>query len=258
MTASAEKYTCQTLLDVQSLTPSLFTLRTTRDAGFRFTAGQFVRLGVTKADGSIVWRAYSVVSSPFDEYLDFFSIVVPDGEFTSELSRLRVGDTLLVERQATGFLTLSRFVDGRDLWLLGTGTGVAPFLSILQDFEAWEKFERIILVYSAREAKELAYQSLIKTLGEREYLAEYAHKLTYIPIVTREQHPGTLNGRITTLIENGELERAAGVELTAQHSRVLICGNPQMVDDTRQLLKQRDMQLSLSRRPGQVAVENYW
>lgn len=258
MTASAEKYTCQTLLDVQSLTPSLFTLRTTRDAGFRFTAGQFVRLGVTKADGSIVWRAYSVVSSPFDEHLDFFSIVVPDGEFTSELSRLRVGDTLLVERQATGFLTLSRFVDGRDLWLLGTGTGVAPFLSILQDFEAWEKFERIILVYSAREAKELAYQSLIKTLGEREYLAEYAHKLTYIPIVTREQHPGTLNGRITTLIENGELERAAGVELTAQHSRVLICGNPQMVDDTRQLLKQRDMQLSLSRRPGQVAVENYW
>ncbi|MDN6864215.1 MULTISPECIES: ferredoxin--NADP reductase [Pseudomonas] len=258
MTASAEKYTCQTLLDVQSLTPSLFTLRTTRDPGFRFTAGQFVRLGVTKADGSTVWRAYSVVSAPFDEYLDFFSIVVPGGEFTSELSRLRVGDTLMVERQATGYLTLSRFVDGRDLWLLGTGTGVAPFLSILQDFEAWEKFERIILVYSAREAKELAYQALIKELGEREYLAEYAHKLTYLPIVTREQHPGALNGRITTLIENGELERAAGVELSPEHSRVLICGNPQMVDDTRQLLKKRDMNLSLSRRPGQVAVENYW
>ncbi|KAB0519145.1 ferredoxin--NADP reductase [Pseudomonas extremorientalis] len=258
MTASAEKFTRQILLDVQSLTPSLFTLRTTRDPGFRFTAGQFVRLGVTKADGSTVWRAYSLVSSPFDEHLDFFSIVVPDGEFTSELSRLRVGDTLMVERQATGFLTLNRFVDGRDLWMLGTGTGVAPFLSILQDFEVWEKFERIILVYSAREAKELAYQALINTLGEREHLAEYAHKLTYIPIVTREQHPGALNGRITTLIENGELERAAGVELTPEHSRVLICGNPQMVDDTRQLLKLRDMNLSLSRRPGQVAVENYW
>ncbi|CRM08469.1 Ferredoxin--NADP reductase [Pseudomonas sp. 31 R 17] len=258
MTASAEKFTRQTLLDVQSLTPSLFTLRTTRDAGFRFTAGQFVRLGVTKADGSTVWRAYSIVSSPFDEYLDFFSIVVPGGEFTSELSRLKVGDSLLVERQATGFLTLNRFVDGRDLWLLGTGTGVAPFLSILQDFEVWEKFERIVLVYSAREARELAYQTLIKDLGEREYLAEYAHKLIYIPIVTRERHTGALNGRITTLIENGELERAAGIALTAQHSRVLICGNPQMVDDTRQLLKQRDMQLSLSRRPGQVAVENYW
>ncbi|MHA4969759.1 ferredoxin--NADP reductase [Pseudomonas extremorientalis] len=258
MTASAEKFTRQILLDVQSLTPSLFTLRTTRDPGFRFTAGQFVRLGVTKADGSTVWRAYSLVSSPFDEHLDFFSIVVPDGEFTSELSRLRVGDTLMVERQATGFLTLNRFVDGRDLWMLGTGTGVAPFLSILQDFEVWEKFERIILVYSAREAKELAYQALINTLGEREHLAEYAHKLTYIPIVTREQYPGALNGRITTLIENGELERAAGVGLTPEHSRVLICGNPQMVDDTRQLLKLRDMNLSLSRRPGQVAVENYW
>ncbi|CAD0262105.1 ferredoxin--NADP reductase [Pseudomonas veronii] len=258
MTASAEKFTRQTLLDVQSLTPSLFTLRTTRDPGFRFTAGQFVRLGVTKADGSTVWRAYSVVSSPFDEYLDFFSIVVPGGEFTSELSRLRVGDTLMVERQATGFLTLNRFVDGRDLWLLGTGTGVAPFLSILQDFEVWEKFERIILVYSAREARELAYQSLIQGLAQREYLAEYAHKLTYLPLVTREQYPGALHGRITTLIENGELERAAGVALTPEHSRVMICGNPQMIDDTRQLLKQRDMQLSLSRRPGQVAVENYW
>ena len=222
MTASAEKFTRQTLLDVQSLTPSLFTLRTTRDPGFRFTAGQFVRLGVNTADGSTVWRAYSIVSSPFDEHLDFFSIVVPGGEFTSQLSRLRVGDTLMVERQATGFLTLNRFVDGRDLWLLGTGTGVAPFLSILQDFEVWEKFERIVLVYSAREAKELAYQELIHALGEREYLAEYAHKLVYIPTVTREQHPGALNGRITTLIENGELERAAGVELGKTYPRPVV------------------------------------
>ena len=258
MTASYEKFTRQTLLDLQSLTPSLFTLRTTRDTGFRFTAGQFVRVGVEKDDGRTIWRAYSIVSSPFDEHLDFFSVVVPGGEFTSELSRLQVGDTLMVGRQAIGFLTLNRFVDGRDLWLLGTGTGVAPFLSILQDFEVWEKFERIVLVYSAREAKELAYQSLINDLREREHLAEYAHKLTYIPIVTRELQTGTLNRRITTMIENCELERVAGVELTPEHSRVLICGNPQMVDDTRQLLRLRDMHLSLSRRPGQVAVENYW
>ncbi|MEO6678691.1 MAG: ferredoxin--NADP reductase [Pseudomonas sp.] len=258
MTASAEKFTRQTLLDVQPLTPSLFTLRTTRDSGFRFRAGQFARLGVTKPDGSTVWRAYSMVSSPYDEFLEFFSIVVPGGEFTSELSRLQVGDTLMVERQATGYLTLDRFVDGRDLWLLSTGTGVAPFLSILQDFEVWEKYERIILVYSAREFRELAYQELIAGLARRDYLAEYAHKLQFIPTVTREQVPGVLNGRITTLIENGELERAAGVELTPEHSRVMICGNPQMIDDTRKVLKLRDMNLSLSRRPGQVAVENYW
>ncbi len=166
MTASAEKYTTQTLLDVQPLTPNLFTLRTSRDPGFRFRAGQFARLGVTKADGSTVWRAYSMVSSPFDEFLEFFSIVVPGGEFTSELSRLQVGDSLMVERQAFGYLTLDRFVDGRDLWLLSTGTGVAPFLSILQDFEVWEKFERIILVYSVREARELAYTG--RTFGAEE------------------------------------------------------------------------------------------
>jgi len=258
MTDSAEKFTRQTLLDVQPLTSHLFTLRTTRDRGFRFTAGQFARLGVIKADGSTVWRAYSMVSSPFDEFLEFFSIVVPDGEFTSELSRLQPGDNLLVDRQAFGYLTLDRFVDGQDLWLLSTGTGVAPFLSILQDFEVWERFERIILVYSVREARELAYQELIKGLAQRDYLAEYAHKFRFIATVTREEHPGALNGRITTLLENGELERAADTQLTPERSRVMLCGNPQMIDDTRKLLKARGLQLSLSRRPGQVAVENYW
>ncbi len=165
MTASEEKFTRQTLLEVQPLTPSLFTLRTSRDAAYRFRAGQFARLGVYKPSGSIVWRAYSMVSAPHDEFLDFFSIVVPGGEFTSELSRLREGDQLLVDRQAFGFLTLDRFVDGRDLWLLATGTGVAPFLSILQDFEVWERFESIKLVYSVREEKELAYRELIAGLG---------------------------------------------------------------------------------------------
>lgn len=258
MTASAEKFTRQTLLGVTPLTPSLFTLRTTRDPGFRFVAGQFARLGVTKADGSTVWRAYSMVSSPHDEFLEFFSIVVPEGEFTSELSRLREGDTLMVEKQAVGYLTADRFTDGRDLWMLATGTGVAPFLSILQDFEVWEKFERIILVYSAREGRELAYQTLIAELTQRDYLAEYADKFKFIATVTREQYPDALNGRITTLIENGGLEQAAGVQLTPEHSRVMICGNPQMIEDTRAALKLRGMRLNLSRKPGQIAVENYW
>ena len=258
MSASEEKFTRQTLLDVQTLTPSLFTLRTTRDPGFRFRAGQFARLGVTKADGSTVWRAYSRVSAPHDEHLEFFSIVVPGGEFTSELSRLAEGDTLLIDKQAFGFLTLDRFIDGRDLWLLATGTGVAPFLSILQDLEVWQRFERILLVYSARHESELAYQPLIAGLKELEHLEGVADKLTYIPVVTREQVPGALNGRITTLIENGELERAAGLALTPEHSRVMLCGNPQMIEDTRAVLKARDMNLALTRKPGQVAVENYW
>ncbi|WP_313485707.1 ferredoxin--NADP reductase [Stutzerimonas kunmingensis] len=258
MTASEEKFTRQRLLEVQTLTPNLFTLRTSRDPGFRFTAGQFARLGVRKPSGCIVWRAYSMVSAPHDEFLDFFSIVVPDGEFTSELSRLAVGDELLVDKQAFGFLTLDRFPDGRDLWLLATGTGIAPFLSILQDFEAWQRFERIILVYSVREARELAYQQLIAELPQRDYLDGLGSKLLYLPVVTREQIPGELHGRITTLIENGELERAADLQLTPEHSRIMLCGNPQMIEDTRAVLKARDLNLAMTRRPGQVAVENYW
>ncbi|KIZ36697.1 ferredoxin--NADP reductase [Stutzerimonas stutzeri] len=258
MTASEEKFTRQRLLEVQTLTPNLFTLRTSRDPGFRFTAGQFARLGVRKPSGCIVWRAYSMVSAPHDEFLDFFSIVVPDGEFTSELSRLAVGDELLVDKQAFGFLTLDRFLDGRDLWLLATGTGIAPFLSILQDFEAWQRFERIILVYSVREARELAYQQLIAELPQRDYLDGLGSKLLYLPVVTREQIPGALHGRITTLIENGELERAADLQLTPEHSRIMLCGNPQMIEDTRAVLKARDLNLAMTRRPGQVAVENYW
>lgn len=258
MTVSEEKFTRQRLLEVQTLTPSLFTLRTSRDPGFRFSAGQFARLGVRKPSGCIVWRAYSMVSAPHDEFLDFFSIVVPDGEFTSELSRLKVGDELLIDKQAFGFLTLDRFPDGRDLWLLATGTGIAPFLSILQDFQAWQRFERIILVYSVREARELAYQRLIAELPQREYLDGLGSKLLYLPVVTREQVPGALHARITTLIESGKLERAADLQLTPEHSRIMLCGNPQMIEDTRAVLKARDLNLALTRKPGQVAVENYW
>ena len=258
MTASEEKFTRQTLSDVHVWSPSLFSLRCSRDPGFRFRAGQFARLGVQKADGSLVWRAYSMVSAPHDEFLEFFSIVVPGGEFTSELSRLKAGDSLLVDKQAYGFLTLERFVDGRDLWLLASGTGLAPFLSILQDFEAWQRFARIVLVYSARTASELAYQPMIRGFRQLQHLAEYADQLTYLPLVTREQAPGCLHGRITSLLSSGELERAAGLSLSPEHSRLMLCGNPQMIEDTRTLLKQRDLQLSLTRRPGQVAVENYW
>lgn len=255
---SDDKYTRQTLTDIQVWSPSLFSLRCSRNAGFRFRAGQFARLGVEKADGSVVWRAYSMASAPHDEFLEFFSIVVPGGEFTSELSRLKVGDSLLVEKQALGFLTLDRFVDGRDLWLLASGTGLAPFLSILQGLEVWQRFARVVLVYSARTASELAYQPLIHGLMQQEHLQEYAERFVYLPLVTREQAPGCQHGRITSLLESGELERAADLSLDPAHSRLMICGNPQMIEDTRALLKQRDLQLSLTRRPGQVAVENYW
>lgn len=258
MNVTQEKFTRQRITDLHTWTPSLFSFRCTRDAGFRFTAGQFARLGVRKANGSIVWRGYSMVSSPFDEFLEFFSIVVPGGEFTSQLSQLTVGDEILIEKQAHGFLTLDRFVDGESLWLLSTGTGVAPFLSMLQDFEIWRRFERIILVYSVRYAAELAYKDLLNEVLTREFVAEYAHKFTFVPVVTREDVAGCLGVRITDLLISGELEKHVGLPMTAQSSRVMLCGNPEMVEDCRVLLQKRDMQLSLTRKPGAVAVENYW
>ncbi|QEY59344.1 ferredoxin--NADP reductase [Pseudomonas sp. C27(2019)] len=258
MSSAQEKFTRQTITHLHTWTPNLFSFRCTRDAGFRFTAGQFARLGVRKASGAIVWRGYSMVSSPFDEFLEFFSIVVPGGEFTSELSKLEVGDEILIEKQAHGFLTLDRFVDGDNLWLLATGTGLAPFLSMLQDFEIWQRFEQIVLVYSVRSESELAYRDLLDEILSREYVAEYAHKFTFVPVVTREEVPGSLGVRITDLLVSGELEKHVGLPMEAQNSRVLICGNPEMVEDCRMLLQKRDMQLSMTRRPGAVAVENYW
>ena len=258
MNAMQEKFTRQTMTHLQTWTPNLFSFRCTRDVGFRFTAGQFARLGVRKPSGAIVWRGYSMVSSPFDEFLEFFSIVVPGGEFASELSQLAVGDEILIEKQAHGFLTLDRFVDGDHLWLLSTGTGLAPFLSILQDFEVWQRFERIVLVYSVRTEDELAYRELLDEILTREYVAEFAHKFTFVPVVTRAEVSGCLNARITDLLTSGELERCVDLPMEAERSRVLLCGNPEMVEDCRMLLQKREMQLSLARRPGAVAVESYW
>jgi len=258
MTASEDKFTRQTLLEVWPWTDTLFSLRCTRPPEFHFRAGQFARLGLYKADGGMVWRAYSMVSAPADDYLEFFSVVVQGGEFTSELCRLKPGDALFVERRPYGFLTLERFADGRDLWLLASGTGLGPFLSILRDPEVWQRFEQILLVHSVRTAGELAYRELLGELPARMRAAEGRGQLRYLPLVTREKVPGALHERITTLLDNGELERSAGLRIDPAYSRVMLCGNPQLIKDCRALLKARNLQPSLSRQPGQLAMENYW
>ena len=253
-----DKYTRESITWIHAWTPHLFSFRTTRPKGFRFTAGQFARLGVQKVDGSLVWRAYSMVSGPFDEFLEFYSIVVPGGEFTSELVRLKVGDTLLVDKKNYGFLTLDRFTPARDLWLLSTGTGLAPFLSILNDPVAWESYEHIVLVHSVRQENELAYKDVIESLSRHEIWGAFAHKLIYIASVTREVVRGCLSQRITKLIENGGLEEKAGLQFDLEQSRFMLCGNPEMVNETRQALKARGFKTSRQSSPGQIAVENYW
>jgi ferredoxin--NADP+ reductase len=260
---SGDKYTGQTITWIAPWTAKLFSFKLTRPAGFRFVAGQWARLGVLKAGQTApVWRAYSIASATHDEHLEFYSIVVPDGEFTSELANLKVGDTVLLENLPYGFLATSRFVGGKDLWLLSTGTGLAPFISIAFELEVWQQYERIIIVHGVREANELAYADTIAAFKTHEAFADFfvqqPNKLIYQPCITRDSKAGALKGRIPALIESGALEATVGVPLDLERSRVMLCGNPNMVTDTRNALKARGMTVSRTAKPGQIAVENYW
>ena len=255
----SDRFTTETITQVRPWTDSLFSFRTTRDRGYRFTPGQFARIGVADPEsGQKVWRAYSIASASYDEHLEFFSVVVPDGAFTSRLARLAEGDEILVERKSYGFLTTDRFQSGRDLWMLATGTGLAPFLSILHEFETWEQYDNLVLVQSVRTQQELAYEELIRGFDKSEYYAEFAHKLRYARIVTREPVPGTLRDRVTKLLANGVLEENLGLRLDHDRSRIMLCGNPEMVEDSRRLLVERGFRLSRRGEPGHLAVENYW
>ncbi|MBJ6354102.1 ferredoxin--NADP reductase [Acinetobacter pittii] len=252
---SIEKFSVEKVLSVHRWTPTLFSFTMTRPAHFKFTAGQFARIGL-KVGEELVVRAYSVVSSPFDETLEFFSIVVPDGAFTSNLQHLKVGDELYLEKTPYGYLTLARYQQPlpHDLWLLATGTGLAPFLSMLQDFDTWSKYQKINLVYSVRTAAELAYVDRIQEIAET--FGEGHNGFKFIPIITRDPS-APLHDRLPILIENGELEKSAGIELNPATSHVMLCGNPQMVDDTKEALKRSG--LTMNRRgEGNIAVENYW
>ena len=272
-----------TVLSKTTWTPNLFSFTVSRPDSFKFTAGQFVRLGVNpsqlkyykqqRAAGNAaaneeqneklnedIFRAYSIVSSPFDEVLEFFSIVIPDGAFTSQLQHLEVGDELLLNTMPFGFLTLARYQKPlpKDLWLLATGTGLAPFLSMLQDLQTWEDYEHIILAYSARSIEELAYIDKIESLQEDfGSLVDNPAKLIFIPIVTREPVEGALTERLPKLLLDGTLQARAGIALDIDSTHVMLCGNPDMVEDTKEALK--TLGLVMNRRgEGNIAVENYW
>lgn len=266
---SDDRAVALTVLSKTVWSPNLFSFTTTRPDGFRFEAGQFARLGVNPSElkanhdkdapNERIFRAYSIVSSPYDETLEFFSVVVPDGAFTSQLQHLTVGDTLYLNPMPFGYLTLSRYQEPAPatLWLLATGTGLAPFLSMLQDIYAWQNYQQINLVYSTRSKNELAYADKIAELAESfGALVDTPAKLCFVPIVTREQVDGCLDQRIPELIANGVLEQTADCALD-QNAHVMLCGNPQMVEDTKEALKQKG--LTMNRRGvGNIAVENYW
>ncbi len=232
-------------------TENLFTLKI--DAGIKhFTAGQFTSLALD-IDGERIARPYSFLSSPGRQPLEFFFYTAIDGVLSNALVGLEPGESVWVKNQANGFFTLDEVPDAKDLWMLGTGTGVAPFFSMLNTDEPWERFENIVLVYATRTDADMRYQEMIN-----EFKAKYGDRFHFQPFVSREQISGTINGRIPTAIEDGQLESQVGVTLDPDRSQLMMCGNPDMVKDVTELLKARGFRKNRRRTPGHITTENYW
>jgi ferredoxin--NADP+ reductase len=255
-----EKATVETVTGLRWLNDRLLMFTTTKPEHYSFAAGQYARLGLADDSGTI-WRAYSMVSAPQSDQLEFYGIMVSGGLFTTLLKNIRPGDRLLVEKQVYGFMTPDRFVDGGDLWMLATGTGIGPFISMLRDPYVWQKFRNLVLVHGVRHADEFSYRDTLAALQKQppSVAPSIAQaNLHVIETVTRDPAPTAgqhvLHGRITTLLANGLLEKAAGLPLTIEASRIMMCGNP----DTRRLLHQRGMRPCRRALPGQFVTENYW
>ncbi len=245
----------ETVTHVRHWTDTLFSFRTTRGPGLRFENGQFVMIGLM-VDGKPLLRAYSVVSANYEEELEFLSIKVANGPLTSRLQHIREGDQVLVGRKATGTLLLDNLKPGRHLYLIGTGTGLAPFMSIIKDPTAYERFGKVVLVHGVREVAELAYsEDIQRRLPEHELVGEMLkEQLIYYPTVTRE--PFRNRGRITEIIENGRLFADIGLPpLDPEHDRVMLCGSPQMLTDMTAILKARGFEEGNSSTPASYVIE---
>lgn len=245
----------ETVTSVHHWTDRLFSFKATRDPGFRFKNGHFTMVGLEVDDRPLL-RAYSVASANYEEELEFFSIKVDDGPLTSRLQHINVGDPILVGRKPTGTLVADHLLPGRNLYLLGTGTGLAPFLSVIKDPEIYEQFDRVILAHGCRYVSDLAYQDVITArLPGNEYFGDVIReKLIYYPAVTRE--PFLHQGRLTDLIESGKLFRDIGMPpLSVEDDRFMLCGSPAMLDDTVALLEGAGMREYHAGEAGHFVIE---
>jgi len=244
------------VLNVHHWNDTLFSFKTTRDPGLRFENGQFVMIGL-QVENRPLLRAYSIASANYEEHLELFSIKVQNGPLTSRLQHLKEGDNILVSRKPTGTLVLHDLLPGKNLYLLSTGTGLAPFMSIIQDPETYERFEKIVLIHGVRFVNELAYAEFItEHLPNNEFFGEMVRdKLIYYPTVTRETFQ--FQGRLTDLINSGKLFEDIGLPpLNPEHDRAMICGSPGMLKDTCELLDKRGFQISPRiGEPGQYVIE---
>ena len=217
-----------------------------------YQAGQFAKIGL-EIDGEITGRPYSLVNAPDTRPLEFYYIEVPGGPLTVRLIQLKSGDSIFVGPRANGFMILDEVPQARHLWLIATGTGVGPFLAMLATEKPWQRFERVVLVYAVRTLSELSYQERIAQV-----LATHATQFVFIPFISREASDFALSGRIPQAITDGRLEARAGIKFSAEDSQVMLCGNPQMVEETTGLLMERGLKKHRRKDPGQITVENYW
>jgi ferredoxin--NADP+ reductase len=235
-----------TVIENRHWSDALFSLRVSGPA-LSFEAGQFVRIALD-IDGERVARPFSFVNPPHDPVLEFYGIVVPGGPLSPRLAKLRAGERLYVASNPAGFLVLREVPDAQTLWLVSTGTGIAPYLSILRTETPWRRFRNVVLVHAVRHANELVYRDVIADLPG----------VKYVPFVSREAHAGALAGRIPAAIRDGRLERATGVALDAASSHVMLCGNPAMLKDAAAALAERGMRKHRRRNPGHITVESFW
>jgi len=245
----------ETVTSVHHWNDTLFSFKTTRDLGFRFKNGHFTMIGLQK-EGKPLLRAYSIASANYEEEMEFFSIKVPDGALTSELQKIKIGDEILVNSKPTGTLTIDNVLPGKRLWLLATGTGLAPFMSIIRDPETYEQFETVIVTHGVRYVSELAYRDyILKELPENEFFGEYVkNQLLYYPSVTRE--PFERQGRLTHLLDSGKACEELNLdELNLADDRFLVCGSPSMLKDFCGLLDNRGYRETRKGILGEYAIE---
>jgi len=245
----------ETVLSVRHWNDTLFSFTTTRNGALRFKNGHFVMVGL-EVDGRPLMRAYSVASPNYEEHLEFYSIKVPNGPLTSRLQHIQPGDTVLVSKKPTGTLVMSHLLPGKRLYLLGTGTGLAPFMSMVRDFETYERFEHVVLAHGVRYVSELGYSAYLQQeLPHNEFLGEQVrNQLCYYPTVTRE--PYAITGRLTDALATNKLPRHFGLpDLDPAHDRVMICGNPDMLDELVEALEVRGFREGKSHEPAHYTIE---
>jgi ferredoxin--NADP+ reductase len=231
-------------------TDQLYSLKV-KTSPLKFEAGQFVRIALD-IEGERVARPFSFVNAPHDPVLEFYGVVVPEGPLSPRLARLKPGDALHVADNPAGWLILSELPPAEELWLVATGTGIAPFLSILRTGAPWQRYRRVILVHGVRRAEELVYGEMIGEL-----VRQQADRLSYVRFVSREPLPGALAGRIPAAVADGRLE-AAAAPISPERSQFMLCGNPDMLKDMQAALVARGLKKHRRRSPGQITVESFW